>query len=93
MNSTLTQAIAEALRQVILVLVLFEIVNWTDTQIAGTLSAVSAVLTAITVAITIFKTVPISTANHQIETAVDMPKGTTVAEVLAAAKANKKEGE
>jgi len=36
--------LTEAIRQIILVLVLFQIIAWTDQQIAGTLMAVSAIL-------------------------------------------------
>jgi hypothetical protein len=65
----------EAVRQVVLALVLFQIINWTETQIAGALMALSAVLALFTIQTT--------TPNTTLENA-----GTSKTQVVEAAKQN-----
>lgn len=45
--------LSEAVRQIVLALVLFGIINWTETQIAGALMALSAVLALFTISQTV----------------------------------------
>lgn len=75
--------IAEIVRAIIPLLLIFGLINWTDSQI-GTVMVLIGVLVAFAEKLFIrSQVVSTGTANSQIATAVRMPAGTTVDEVIA----------
>ncbi len=76
-------SLSEVLRQVLPVLILFGVVNWTKEQLVGVMVLVSVTLTFLTILFTRKASIPTFRADSQIRTAVNMPVGTTVKEVVA----------
>jgi len=75
--------LAEVLRQVLPMLILFGVVAWSKEQLVGVMAFVSVFLTFLTILFTRSQTIPTAKADSQIRTAVSMPTGTTVKEVVA----------
>ena len=75
--------LAEVLRQLIPMLILFGVIGWSKEQLVGAMAFISVFLTFLTILFTRSSTIPIGRANSQIETAVSMPEGTTVKQVIA----------
>ena len=75
--------IAEVIRQTLPMLILFGVVTWSKEQLVAVMAFVSVFLTFLTILFTRSSTIPVARANSQIETAVSMPEGTTVKEVIA----------
>ena len=74
--------LAEIFRQLIPLLIVFGFIHWTDIQIAAAFAFSSVVLSFGTVLLTRSQTVPTQVVNSQIETAVRMPVGTSVEDVV-----------
>lgn len=74
-------AIAEVLKQVIPLLIIFGVIHWTDQQIAQTILVLGVIITAIKTMITRQTVVPIATANRQIAEGINSPPNTTVDQV------------
>lgn len=68
---------------VVPVLILFDIVHWTDKQTAGVMFLSGVLITFLSTVFTRSQTVSVSTANSQIQAAIDSPSTTTVAKVIA----------
>lgn len=82
-------ALSEVVRAVIPLLLVFEIVKWTDPQTGAVLLVVGVVIGFLTTLLTRSQVVPTETANSQIATAIRMPAGSTVKEVIAKEEADK----
>lgn len=76
-------ALSEVIKAVIPLLIIFNFINWTGEQVAQVMLVVGVVIGFLNVLLTRSQVVPTGTANAQIETAVRMPTGTTVDEVIA----------
>ena len=76
-------ALAEVIRQVIPMLIIFGIIHWTGEQVAQVMTVVSAVIAFFTIALTRSQVVPNEKANAQIQTAIRMPLDSTVEQVIA----------
>ena len=81
--TVILNGLAEILRQVIPMLILFGILQWSDQQIAAVFMVVSAVVAFLSTAWARSQVVPTEVANSQINTAIAMPKGSTVQDVIA----------
>jgi len=71
-------AIAEVVRAVIPMLIVFRVIEWTDQQIAAVFLVVGVSVTGIVTVVTRSQTVSHETANKQIEVATRQPAGTPV---------------
>jgi hypothetical protein len=80
-------AIAEVVRAIIPLLIIFGYISWTDEQVAQVMLVVGVVVTALTTILARSQTVPTETANKQIEVAIAQPSGTSVEKVVAITKA------
>jgi dTDP-4-dehydrorhamnose reductase len=87
--TVILNGLAEILRQVIPMLILFGILHWTDQQIAAVFMVVSAVVAFLSTAWARSQVVPHETANAQIETAIKMPKDSTLQQVIDKTEAQK----
>ena len=76
-------ALAEVIRQIIPMLILFGIIQWTGEQVAQVMSVVSAAIALFTILLTRSQVIPNEKANAQIETAIRMPANATVEDVIA----------
>jgi hypothetical protein len=65
---------------------MFELIHWSDKQIAGIMFLVGVTIRVATTWFTRSNSVSIPTANKQIEIAVNSPVGTEVQEVVNKAK-------
>jgi len=74
--------VAELLRQLVPLLIVFGFIHWTDVQIAAVFAFSSVALTFLTTIATRSQTVSTQTANAQIETALRLPASTPVAQVV-----------
>ena len=82
--------LAEILRQLVPLLIVFGLIQWTDVQIAAVFAFSSVLLTFLASLLTRSQTVPTQAADAQIHQATLMPANTPVEEVRAAVAA--KEG-
>lgn len=89
--TVLLGAVAELIRQVVLVLILFEVFKWSEGQQAGVMSVVSAALTVISIILTHHQTVSKETANEQIRIATYQNPGTSVEAIKKLAEKSKSE--
>jgi hypothetical protein len=80
--------LAEVIRAIIPVLILFGFIQWTDEQIAGVMLLVGVVVGFLITMLTRSQVVSVDKANAQIETALRLSPSTTVAEVIAKTEAN-----
>lgn len=78
----ISNGLAEIIRLIIPVLILFGLVNWTGEQVAGIMALVSFVATFVATLFTRTNTVSVPTANEQIQEGINSPQGTTVAQVV-----------
>lgn len=76
-------ALAEVIRQIVPMLILFGIIQWTGEQVAQVMAVVSAGIALFTILLTRSQVVPTEKANAQIETAILMPATATVDQVIA----------
>jgi hypothetical protein len=76
-------ALAEVIRQIIPMLIIFGIIQWTGEQVAQVMAVVSAAIAMFTILLTRSQVVSNEKANAQIETAIRMPTDTTVKQVIA----------
>lgn len=82
----LSDAIAEAIRQVIPLLILFGFVHWSGEQVAQFMVVVGVLITLVKTFVTRSQVTPVATANEQIQIGINSPKGTDVQDVVAAQK-------
>ena len=75
--------LAEVVRQILPMLILFGVIGWTKEQLVGVMGFVSVFLTFLTILFTRSQTIPTAKADAQIRTAIGMPDTTTVKEVIA----------
>lgn len=81
--TVILNGLAEILRQVIPMLILFGLLQWSDQQIAAVFMVVSAVVAFLSTALARSQVVPTEVANSQINTAIKMPKDSTLQDVIA----------
>jgi len=83
-------SLGEIAKAVIPVLILGGFVHWGDKMVAAVMFLVGVAVTSLSTMFTRNNTVPTTTANQQIATAVRMPSTATVQDVISAtAEANK----
>lgn len=76
--------LAEVFRNILPMLILFGVINWSKEQLVGVMSFVSVFLTFLTILFTRSQTVPKFTADAQITTALKAdPATTSVRDVIA----------
>lgn len=78
----ISNGLAEIIRLVIPVLILFGLVNWTGEQVAGIMALVSFVATFVATLFTRTNTVSVPTANDQIVEALKSSPSVTVKEIV-----------
>jgi len=75
-------ALAEVIRQIIPMLIIFGIIQWTGEQVAQVMAVVSAGIALFTILLTRSQVVSNEKANAQIQTAIRGPVTATVDEVI-----------
>lgn len=86
MNSEPTliaNGIAELIRLIIPMLILFGLIHWTGEQVAGLMAVVGFAASFVATVLTRKNVVPVEKANEQIQAGINSPVGTKVAEVIA----------
>lgn len=80
-------ALGELTRQIVPMLLLFGLINWTDPQIAAVFMVVSASIKVFEVILTRSQVTPIEKANAQIQIGIDGPSTASVGDVIRREKA------
>lgn len=80
-------ALAEVVRAIIPLLLIFGYLNWNDQQIGQVMLFIGVFVGFLNVLFTRSQVTPTETANAQIVTAIASPSGTTVKEVIDATEA------
>lgn len=75
-------ALAEVIRAIIPMLLVFGFINWTDPQIGAVLLVVGVTIGFLNVLFTRSQVVPTERANAQIQTGIDGPSTATVGQVI-----------
>lgn len=81
--AVILSGLGELFKAIIPLLILFELVNWSDKQIAGLMFFSGVAISVFTTWFTRQSVVPVETASAQILTATRMPEGTSVKAVIA----------
>ena len=74
--------LSEVVRAIIPTLIIFGYIQWTGDQVAQVMLLTSVIVGFFNVMLTRSQVVPTDKANAQIETAIRLPVGTTVQEVI-----------
>lgn len=81
--TVIINGLSELLRQVLPLLVVVGLVHLSPEKLAGLVSIIGLVLAFVSTTLLRGQTIPTDKANSQIATAVRMPEGTSVAQVIA----------
>lgn len=84
--------LGEIVKAVIPVLILAEVVHWTDKLTAAVMFFIGVVVTSLTAMFIRAQTVTHETANRQIAIAVEQPSGTSVQDVIKIAQTGTGDG-
>lgn len=76
-------AVAEIIRAIIPVMLIFGYLNWTDPQIGQVMLLIGVIVAVGEKLFVRSQVVPTQVANAQIQTGIDSPTGTTVPQVIA----------
>lgn len=79
-------ALGELVRQIVPMLLLFGVINWTDPQIAGVFMVVSAAIKVLEVVLTRSQVVPAVIADRQMEIAKASPVTRPTEQIIQEAK-------